>query len=278
MRIVPVLGALSFIAASGCASWFLKGAEMAEQPPASPLATYQIGACTMSTGEVIAGANATYYVANEGGLVLYEMEGGSGARITNHWTEPDGEHFFVWVARSHGWQFVFPYDPARPAVRLIYPAGTYSGVEQAGTMRPVGTPQAQCPLTLVSGTPPSGPAPVAAPSGPPPTAGGEVPVTTTTTSGGDAGYPATPQTAPAPATGGYSGAATTTTPATTAPATTGTTPATTQCAPGRVVGPSTAGRCCWPDQAWNDTYGRCAGPPRCPAGLIAEGDNCVSAR
>src|SRR5690606_8095010 len=49
-----------------------------------------------------------------------------------------------------------------------------------------------------------------------------------------------------------------------------------QCEEGRVVSEQTAGRCCWPAQAWNAEAGRCEGPPRCPSDRVAEGDTCVS--
>lgn len=48
-----------------------------------------------------------------------------------------------------------------------------------------------------------------------------------------------------------------------------------QCAEGRVVGADTSGRCCWPGQRWNDAAARCEGPPACPEGWGAEGDECV---
>jgi len=48
-----------------------------------------------------------------------------------------------------------------------------------------------------------------------------------------------------------------------------------QCAPGRVVTDATAGRCCWPGQRWNDERARCDGPPACPSGWGAAGDECV---
>lgn len=51
--------------------------------------------------------------------------------------------------------------------------------------------------------------------------------------------------------------------------------ATPQCAGGRVAGPETAGRCCWPGQSWNEAAARCDGPPQCPAGMVAEGDSCT---
>jgi hypothetical protein len=50
-----------------------------------------------------------------------------------------------------------------------------------------------------------------------------------------------------------------------------------ECADGRVNTPETAGRCCWPGQSWSDQLGRCSGPPTCPAGRSASGDDCVLA-
>lgn len=46
-----------------------------------------------------------------------------------------------------------------------------------------------------------------------------------------------------------------------------------QCAGGRTVEPATQGRCCWSGQHWDGA--RCAGPPTCPAGMGAAGDECV---
>lgn len=50
-----------------------------------------------------------------------------------------------------------------------------------------------------------------------------------------------------------------------------------QCAGGRVVTPATEGRCCWPGQVFSVQTGRCQGPPQCPPGLAAAGDDCVPA-
>jgi hypothetical protein len=47
------------------------------------------------------------------------------------------------------------------------------------------------------------------------------------------------------------------------------------CAPGRV--PTLEGYCCWPAQTWSAEHRRCDGPPSCPAGMAAEGDECVAA-
>ena len=47
------------------------------------------------------------------------------------------------------------------------------------------------------------------------------------------------------------------------------------CQGGRVADSGTRGRCCWPGQVWSPEAGRCAGPPTCPSGLAAQGDDCV---
>src|SRR5262245_39460977 len=50
-----------------------------------------------------------------------------------------------------------------------------------------------------------------------------------------------------------------------------------QCAEGRTTSEATAGRCCWPAQRWNADAARCEGPPSCPAGRVAAGDDCAVA-
>lgn len=47
------------------------------------------------------------------------------------------------------------------------------------------------------------------------------------------------------------------------------------CSPGRVVAEQTEGRCCWPGQRWNAEAARCEGPPSCPRGWGAAGDDCL---
>lgn len=50
-----------------------------------------------------------------------------------------------------------------------------------------------------------------------------------------------------------------------------------QCAGGRVASWATQGRCCWPGQSFSLSAGRCVGPPRCPSGTVAAGDECAAA-
>lgn len=132
----------------GCASWFLRGAEMANGPPARPTAVYTVPACGLANGSVIGGPAATYYLSEEAeGTILYEIEtNGRGARITNRWNDASGTYFFVWVGNGPGWQYFFPADPSLPPIRFAFDAGTYSGDRSTGVTRPVGTPSATCVL------------------------------------------------------------------------------------------------------------------------------------
>jgi hypothetical protein len=131
---------------SGCASWYLRGAEMAGHAPATPTAVYTAPTCGLANGQVVAGPEATYYLAEEAtGLVLYEIEAsGSGARITNRWVDANGTWFFVWVGNGPGWQYYFPADASLPPIRQAFDAGTYSGDRSTGVTRPVGVPSATC--------------------------------------------------------------------------------------------------------------------------------------
>jgi hypothetical protein len=47
------------------------------------------------------------------------------------------------------------------------------------------------------------------------------------------------------------------------------------CAGGRVASPATDWHCCWPAQRWGAAERACIGPPSCPAGTVAHGEDCV---
>lgn len=50
------------------------------------------------------------------------------------------------------------------------------------------------------------------------------------------------------------------------------------CAGGRVASDATEWHCCWPDQRWGQAERACIGPPACPSGLVAHGEQCVAPR
>jgi hypothetical protein len=148
MRNTITLGIVLAASLAGCASWFLRGAEMANGAPAASTAVYTAPACALANGQIVAGPAVTYYLTQEAeGAILYEIEtNGRGARITNRWSDETGTYFFVWVGNGPGWQYFFPVDPTLPRIRLAFDAGTYSGDHSTGVTRPVGTPSATCVL------------------------------------------------------------------------------------------------------------------------------------
>ena len=136
------------LAGTGCASWYMVGSEPHSGPPRGATATYKAPTCTeLSNGKELAGPkDATYYVTREGDKpVLFEIEGsGSGAKITNHWKDGEGTHFFTYVKGRQGWQYDVPEDPSAPAKRLVFTQ--YTVEESAGVMKPAGKPLVACAL------------------------------------------------------------------------------------------------------------------------------------
>ncbi len=119
---------------------------MAKAAPTSPSTKYVIQACATPAGQIIAAPNTSYYFDRKQ-AVLFEIDNGSGdgAEIINGWTDEQGQYFFVWVGNGPGWQYFFPNDQGKPAIRLNYEAGTYSGDRSTpGVVRPVGTPSSTC--------------------------------------------------------------------------------------------------------------------------------------
>ena len=153
-RLLAVL--IIFVAGSVVgAGFFLKGARKADGDPADVLRKYAIQPCVMVADGSSAGSLALEYwlIRDEGEIALFEREGpGDGAIIENHWTADDGDHFFVWVKGSHGWEYVLPEDRNEDGVRLVYPKGTYRREkDDEDVTRPIADPMAKCVLQSVSG-------------------------------------------------------------------------------------------------------------------------------
>ena len=134
---------------AGCANWFLNGATMhSAGVPQNATARFTVPSCTMSNGTPIAGpAGQSYYLAQEArGPVLYELDAnGSGAAITNHWSDERGVHFFTWVSGNAGWVFTFPHSRDQLPTRWVFEAGTYgTTVMPNGATSPTGQPTASC--------------------------------------------------------------------------------------------------------------------------------------
>jgi hypothetical protein len=135
---------------SGCtAGFYLVGATPHSGPPVLSRGTWRVSDCASAAGQPIPPPSATYYLDDQ---ALYEIDAsGSGARITNGWSDASGRYFFTRVKTSHGWLYFFPADRAQPPVRLVYPARSY-GVDESmpGVMKPTGAPGATCTMVAVS--------------------------------------------------------------------------------------------------------------------------------
>ena len=125
---VPTVAVLAMVV-TGCASWFLNGAEEHSGAPAQYVARFTVPSCTMSDGSQGPGtAGQWYFLAqDERGPVLYELDAqGEGSVIRNWWSDEHGQNFFVWVRGSHGWVFSFPNDRSQLPTRYVFFAGTYT--------------------------------------------------------------------------------------------------------------------------------------------------------
>jgi hypothetical protein len=103
--------------------------------------------------------DATYYLVEtaKGLGMLEKAEGHSAALATTHWRGTDGDHFALWVeflSRQGGaFEYVVPFDRSQPALRFVYPAGTYTILEMDSITRPVPLiPQTHPPVRLIPAT------------------------------------------------------------------------------------------------------------------------------
>jgi hypothetical protein len=146
MRQTSAILAASGIIAIGCASWFMNGGKLVESDYAPKVkASYRVPTCTnLADGSSIAGpADITFLLVEDaGGPGVFERSpDGTGAVITNRWSEADGEHYFGWV-QANGWEYIVPSDPSRKPTRVVY---TSIETKQEGTVtKPTSAPAAKC--------------------------------------------------------------------------------------------------------------------------------------
>jgi hypothetical protein len=148
------LGVLALVLGlGGCASAFMSGSAPVSAPPKSPLAKWTVTACKDAAGAAIPMSGAISYYLEEGpeGLALYEMDAqGKGAKITNHWEDAQGMHFFTRVYTSHGFELFLPADRKQPGTRKVYLRGAFEVTKDAnGVIRPGGAPGATCTMDPV---------------------------------------------------------------------------------------------------------------------------------
>ena len=140
------------ISSTAWAGFFLKGARKAKTDPTTIVAKYAIQPCVVIADGSNAGMPGTeYWLFRDGEKhALFERDGrGKGAIIENQWEEEDGRHFFTWVRKSHGWEYVIPHDKTQNGVRLVYLQGTYkTNDDTQGNVRPIGEAVAKCDLQV----------------------------------------------------------------------------------------------------------------------------------
>jgi len=148
--VVVIVGSLLALAGTAGAGFFLRGGRNAKTDPSTVIAKYAIEPCVMIADGSSAGApEVEYWLFDDTGkLAIFERMGpGDGSIFENHWTDADGDHFFVWVRGSHGFEVVLPEDRSADGDRLVYAGGTYQGKNHpSGARIPVGSPAARCVL------------------------------------------------------------------------------------------------------------------------------------
>ncbi len=152
LRNMAMITALAILCAGCTAGFYLVGAEMHERgAPAGAGAVYTAPLCesTGGAGSVAGPAGIQYHLELGGAQpALYELDAaGNGARIVNHWTDAEGDHFFTYVKTAGAWHYVFPADAAQPPVRYAYEAnGAWNTLAEGAVIKPTGTPSWKCPL------------------------------------------------------------------------------------------------------------------------------------
>jgi hypothetical protein len=153
LYLIAVLSvAVSSIAWAG---FFMQGARKAKGDLESQIIRkYTVEPCVLIADDTKLGApEVEYWLIKDGeGIALFERDkAGEGSIIENHWSAKDGDHFFVYVRTSHGWEYILPEDRGQDAVRLVYLKGSYEKNEgEDGVTRPGGKPAAKCVLKPVS--------------------------------------------------------------------------------------------------------------------------------
>jgi hypothetical protein len=139
----------STFAATGCASWFMNGGKLVKDDYKPSVKTsYTVTSCkTIADGKPLNGPAGIVFklVEDEAGRGLFEQSAdGSGAVITNAWSDEKGDHYFGWV-QSSGWEYVIPTDSAQTPVRVIY-----TGVKlrkEGEVTKPISEPVAICEMS-----------------------------------------------------------------------------------------------------------------------------------
>jgi hypothetical protein len=129
---------------SGCASMFMNGGKLVDagEGPTAVKRSYSAPSCKMTDGSSVAGPSGVTFQLVDGGIFERSADG-SGAVITNHWSDGAADHYFGWV-QSSGWEYVIPQDPNAQANRLVYVG--LSTKAEGDVTKPATAVSATCPL------------------------------------------------------------------------------------------------------------------------------------
>ena len=116
---------------SGWASAVMKGGALvgAGYQPKKILITYK--------AEGTVPPNIVYQLVetDRGEAIFEKSPDGSGTLFLLHWKDDDGDHFGDWVATSHGYEFVVPFNRSKNAKKYFYSASTFSYEPQGDSGR-----------------------------------------------------------------------------------------------------------------------------------------------
>lgn len=145
---VQLMVASAGVSGLACASMFLSGGRIVDHDfSSSAVASYRATSCIQlaNNSPVSAPQDLTWHLIREGGVVkLFERESrGNGTLIENHWTDANGDHFFVRVQKT-GWEYVIPATPSVPTARLVYTGVSTTDLDDVE--RPVSVPTVRCEL------------------------------------------------------------------------------------------------------------------------------------
>jgi len=146
--ILPSVALLATLGTACSPNTFMAAGRTSDAPPPSPSAVYVASACVnLANGGTVPAHGLRYYV-ERGNAAIHEFDanGENGTRTANTWHAADGQHFFMWVRRGHGYEIVLPKDGGPVAKRFIYLHGTYKAYREGEVLKVSGSPALMCPL------------------------------------------------------------------------------------------------------------------------------------
>jgi hypothetical protein len=145
------------------------GAKSARGVPRTFVASYTVSQCVQTatnTAHPVRSPMTYYLEMPRGRMALRELNiRNRGYYIVNHWTDRDGDHFFMYSRRGRGLEYIIPPNRNQPGLRLVYERGTFRPFRAPNrVIKVTGTPSLRCymqPANQVQAGP-HAPAPAAA--------------------------------------------------------------------------------------------------------------------